>query len=59
MDGSGVTLSGRLHLTGWPDREPVMTTCIPYADVLVPTFATVAVLAALDYSSTVEGFGFR
>jgi benzylsuccinate CoA-transferase BbsF subunit len=49
MDGSALTLSGRLYLTGWPDQEPVMTTCSPFADIVTPVFATTAVVAALDY----------
>ena len=49
MDGTGMTLSGHLHLTGWPDREPVMTTCCPYGDIVLPLFAASAIVAALDY----------
>lgn len=49
MDGSGLTLAGNLYLTGWPDREPVMTTCAPYGDVVLPVFGAMAVIAALDH----------
>ena len=49
MDGTGMTLSGHVHLTGWPDREPVMTTSAPYGDTVLPLFAASAIVAALDY----------
>jgi len=49
MDGTGMTLSGHVHLTGWPDREPVMTTSAPYGDTILPLFAAAAIVAALDY----------
>ncbi len=49
MDGTGMTLSGHIHLTGWPDREPMMTTCCPYGDIVLPIFAASAIVAALDY----------
>ena len=49
LDGTGMTLSGHVHLTGWPDREPVMTTCSPYGDIVLPLFAASAIVAALDY----------
>ncbi len=49
LDGTGMTLSGHIHLTGWPDREPVMTTCSPYGDIMLPLFAASAIVAALDY----------
>jgi benzylsuccinate CoA-transferase BbsF subunit len=49
MDGTGMTLSGHVHLTGWPDREPVMTTSAPYGDTILPMFAASAIVAALDY----------
>lgn len=40
--------TGYNHLTGWPDAEPIGTG-IAYTDFLVPHFAAVALLAALDY----------
>ena len=49
MDGTGMTLSGHNHITGWPDREPMMTTCCPYGDIVLPLFAASAIVAALDY----------
>ena len=49
MDGTGMTLSGHNHITGWPDREPMMTTCCPYGDIVLPLFAASAIIAALDY----------
>ena len=49
MDGTGMTLSGHVHLTGWPDREPVMTTSAPYGDIVLPLLAASAIVAALDY----------
>ena len=41
-------LAGFCNLTGWPDRDPL----IPfgaYTDTIIPVFAAVAMLAALDY----------
>ncbi|MGI8925639.1 MAG: CaiB/BaiF CoA transferase family protein [Tepidiformaceae bacterium] len=40
--------SGYNHLTGWPDGAPIGTG-IAYTDFLVPHFAAVALVAALDY----------
>ncbi|HEY4669014.1 MAG TPA: CoA transferase [Tepidiformaceae bacterium] len=40
--------SGYNHLTGWPDGPPIGTG-IAYTDFLVPHFAAVALIAALDY----------
>ena len=40
--------SGFNHLTGWEDGPPIGTG-IAYTDFLVPHFAAVAVIAALDY----------
>jgi benzylsuccinate CoA-transferase BbsF subunit len=51
MPGYGGTLQGLAgftHLTGWPDRWPVQIDR-SYPDFIAPRFATVAVLAALDY----------
>jgi len=49
MDGTGNALSGRAYLTGWPDRGPVVPTCIPYGDAVLPLFAALTIVAALDY----------
>ncbi len=43
-----VALTGIGNLTGWPDRSPVGT-LQAYPDSVVPWFAIVAILAALDY----------
>ena len=40
--------AGFNHLTGWPDGPPIGTG-IAYTDFLVPHFAAIALLAALDY----------
>jgi benzylsuccinate CoA-transferase BbsF subunit len=49
MDGTANALSGRINLTGWPDREPLAPTCCPYGDMVLPYFAAMAIVAALDY----------
>jgi len=41
-------LAGFGHLTGWPDRSPVMLYG-PYIDYISVSFATCSLLAALDY----------
>jgi benzylsuccinate CoA-transferase BbsF subunit len=49
--GLGQTLQGLVgisHLTGWPDREPVVTGQ-PYTDTVSPWIAGVALLAVLDH----------
>lgn len=48
IDGTGAAWSGYLHLTGWPDRDPVGPG-VPYGDCLLPYFNAMAVIAALDY----------
>ncbi len=48
VDGTGAALSGRMYMTGWPDRDPV-TPSVPYGDVILPHFMGAAVSAALDY----------
>ena len=48
-DNTGNALSARAYLTGWPDRGPVVPTCVPYGDYLTPYFAALAIVAALDY----------
>jgi crotonobetainyl-CoA:carnitine CoA-transferase CaiB-like acyl-CoA transferase len=47
VDGTSAALSGRVSLTGWPDRPPVTPGALPYADVVVPQFMVAAVVAAL------------
>ena len=47
IDGTGAALSGRLALTGWPDREPVVPSVGVYGDYVLPLFNTLAVVAAL------------
>lgn len=41
-------LSGFYHITGWPDRGPVIPNAA-YTDIISPRFATAALIAALDY----------
>ncbi len=51
MPGYGGTLQGLggiSGITGWPDRWPVLVDQ-SYPDFIAPRFATVALLAALDY----------
>lgn len=40
--------AGYNHMTGWPDAEPIGTG-VAYTDFLVPHFAAMALIAALDY----------
>ncbi|MDD7972709.1 CaiB/BaiF CoA transferase family protein [Roseinatronobacter alkalisoli] len=47
---SAAAHSGHAALSGWPDRPPHMPP-LAYGDVVAPMFATVAVLAALEYRS--------
>jgi crotonobetainyl-CoA:carnitine CoA-transferase CaiB-like acyl-CoA transferase len=42
------SLTGLTHITGWPDREPAGAPGA-YTDVIAPRFASLIVLAALDY----------
>jgi len=48
VDGTGVSLSGYLDLTGWPDRNPTLPHAA-YGDTLVPYLTATAVVAAVDY----------
>jgi benzylsuccinate CoA-transferase BbsF subunit len=48
IDSTGAAVSGRIDLTGWPDRTPAMPG-VPYGDVVLPMFMAAAVAAALDY----------
>ncbi len=49
VDGTGAALSGRTFLTGWPDRDPVIPSALPYGDVVVPYVMAAAVAAALQH----------
>ena len=49
VDGTGNALSGRLYLTGWPDRSPVVPSGMPYGDVVLPFILASAIISALDY----------
>jgi crotonobetainyl-CoA:carnitine CoA-transferase CaiB-like acyl-CoA transferase len=48
IDGTAAALSGRLQLTGWPDRPPVVPGGVPFGDVVVPQLMAAAVAAALE-----------
>jgi benzylsuccinate CoA-transferase BbsF subunit len=41
-------LAGLVHLTGWPDRAPVLISR-SYPDHIAPRFGQIALIAALDY----------
>ena len=47
VDGTGAALSGRLFLTGWPDRTPVTPSSVPYGDVILPPIMAASVAAAV------------
>jgi crotonobetainyl-CoA:carnitine CoA-transferase CaiB-like acyl-CoA transferase len=49
MDGTGNALSGRLMLTGWPDRLPVVPSASIYGDVVQPLVNAMALVAALEH----------
>jgi crotonobetainyl-CoA:carnitine CoA-transferase CaiB-like acyl-CoA transferase len=49
VDGTGAALSGRTYLTGWPDRDPVIPSALPYGDVIVPYVMAAAAAAALQH----------
>src|SRR6185437_10119461 len=49
VDGTGGALSGRTCLTGWPDRDPVIPSALPYGDVIVPYVMAAAAAAALQH----------
>ena len=48
VDGTGGAVSGRLLLTGWPDRPPVPPGAVPNGDLVLPYFMAAAVAAALQ-----------
>jgi benzylsuccinate CoA-transferase BbsF subunit len=48
VDGTGLSMSGYLDQTGWPDRTPVGANS-PYGDVVLPYINALAIIAALDY----------
>ena len=48
VDGTGAALSGRLALTGWPDRAPVNPSAVPFGDVILPPLMAASAVAALD-----------
>ncbi len=47
VDGTGAALSGRLFLTGWPDRTPVTPSSVPYGDLILPPIMAASVAAAV------------
>lgn len=47
VDGTGAALSGRLALTGWPDRTPIPPSAVPYGDVILPPMMVAAAIAAV------------
>ncbi|WP_051423175.1 CaiB/BaiF CoA transferase family protein [Arthrobacter sp. MA-N2] len=49
IDGTGAAISGRLNLTGWPDRTPVTPSSGIYGDYIVPLMNATAVVAALAH----------
>ena len=49
VDGTGAALSGRLFLTGWPDRAPMNPSSAPFGDVILPPLMAAAAAAALDH----------
>jgi len=51
VDGTSAALSGRVSLTGWPDRAPVTPGALPYADLVVPQLMVAAIGAALTERS--------
>ncbi len=48
IDSTGAALSGRVHMTGWPDRDPVVPSVV-YGDGVLPMVLSAAAVAALDY----------
>lgn len=55
VDGTGAALAGRMHLSGWPDRDPVAPS-VPYGDLVLPYVIAATVSAALEHKrQTGEG----
>jgi len=52
VDGTGAALSGRLALTGWPDRAPISPSAVPYGDVVLPPLMAAAAIAAVHARRT-------
>ncbi|MFC1532429.1 CaiB/BaiF CoA transferase family protein [Thermodesulfobacteriota bacterium] len=49
LDGTATAMSGRMYLTGWPDRGGLTSSSVPYGDAVHPLFIASAIIAALDY----------
>jgi benzylsuccinate CoA-transferase BbsF subunit len=49
VDGTGSACSGRLDLTGWPDRCPINPSNTTYGDSVLGMINPLVVIAALDY----------
>ena len=49
VDGTGSACSGRLDLTGWPDRCPVNPSNTTYGDSVLGMINPMVVIAALDF----------
>ena len=49
VDGTGSACSGRLDLTGWPDRCPINPSNTTYGDSVLGMINPMVVIAALDY----------
>jgi benzylsuccinate CoA-transferase BbsF subunit len=47
IDGTGAALSGRLALTGWPDRVPITPSAGVWGDFVLPLVSATALMAAL------------
>ncbi len=47
IDGTGAAISGRLNLTGWPDRTPITPNAGIFGDYVVPLVNGIAVMGAL------------
>jgi len=47
IDSTGAALSGRIAMTGWPDRAPVVPSVV-YGDGLLPMILAAAAIAAID-----------
>lgn len=47
IDGTGAAISGRLSLSGWPDRTPITPNVGIFGDYVVPYINCIAVVASL------------